>query len=257
METSTPSLQSLAGRVKRLEKQNRWLRRAGLAVLFLAAAVGVMGQARPSRVVEANEFVLKDSAGRVRARLSMEGTNRPTLSFYDENSHIPASLAGGDEPFLVLNRAGSNEQVSLGANKTLYGLALYDKTIRVGLSVQKGVPGLDLFDESGKRRAAITAPPTGPTFNLTDSDGKAGFTLWVAPFGAGPDLSMYDSAGKLRVDLVAPPGGPSLKLSDQDGFSTILGSTDLLIPRTGRKESTSAASLVLFGKDGKVLWSAP
>ena len=42
METSTPSLQSLAGRVERLEEQNRWLRRAGLAVLLLAAAVGVM-----------------------------------------------------------------------------------------------------------------------------------------------------------------------------------------------------------------------
>ena len=129
----------------------------------MAAAVGVMAQARPSRVVEANEFVLKDSAGRVRARLSMEVADRPTLTFYGKNGFIPASLAGGDEPFLVLNRAGSNEQVSLGASKTLYGLGLYDKTIRVGLSVQKGVPGLDLFDENGKRRAAITAASTGPT----------------------------------------------------------------------------------------------
>jgi len=31
----------------------------------------------------------------------------------------------------------------------------------------------------------------------------------------------------------------------------------LVMPRTGEKRKTSAALLVLFGKDGKVLWSAP
>jgi hypothetical protein len=68
---------------------------------------------------------------------------------------------------------------------------------------------------------------------------------------------MYDSTGKLRVALVAPLGGPSMKLEDEGGFSAVIGSTDLLTPRTGRKESTSAASLVLFGKDKKAIWSAP
>lgn len=255
----TPELQAITERVQKLERENRWLKRAGLSVLMLAAAALLMGQARPSRTVEANEFVLKDAVGKVRARLSMEETDRPTLTFYGKNALIPASasLAGGDEPFLVLHRAGSNGQVQLSANAHFLGLGLYEKAIRVGLAVQKGVPALDLFDENGKSRAAITAPPTGPTFNLTDSDSKAGFNLWVTALGAGPDFSMYDSGGKLRVDLVAPPGGPSMKLEDENGFSTIIGSTDLLAPRTGRKESTSAASLVLFGKDGKVLWSAP
>lgn len=257
METPTPSLQSVSDRLARLERQNRWFKRAGFALLLLAAAIAVMGQAGASRVLEANEFVLKDSAGKVRARLSMETADRPTLTFYASNGLLPALLAGGDEPFLVLNRAGSNEQISLSANKAFYGLGLYDKALRVGLSVQKGAPGLDLFDENGTRRVELTDDSSGPKFNLTDSDGKAGFALWVAPFGAGPDFSMYDSGGKLRVDLVAPPGGPSLKLEDEGGFSAILGSTDLLIPRTGRKEATSAASLLLFGKDGKVLWSAP
>jgi hypothetical protein len=41
---------------------------------------------------------------------------------------------------------------------------------------------------------------TGPTQNLTDSEGKAGFTLWVAPLGIGPDFNMYNGAGKLGCD---------------------------------------------------------
>jgi hypothetical protein len=81
--------------------------------------------------------------------------------------------------------------------------------------------------------------------------------MWVAPLGAGLDFSMYDASGGLRVDLVGPEGGPSLKLEEENGFSAILGSTDLVTPTTGRKEMTSAASLTLFGKGKKVIWSAP
>jgi hypothetical protein len=114
MEIFTASLQSLSERVARLEMQNRRLKKGGVTVLILAFAVMAMGQAQPRRVLEANEFVLKDAAGRMRARLSMEMTNRPTLTFYSENGGIPASLAGGDEPFLTLNRTESKQQVVLG-----------------------------------------------------------------------------------------------------------------------------------------------
>jgi len=34
-------------------------------------------------------------------------------------------------------------------------------------------------------------------------------------------------------------------------------STGLLTPHTGETHKTSAASVVLFGKAGKVIWSAP
>jgi hypothetical protein len=51
--------------------------------------------------------------------------------------------------------------------------------------------------------------------------------------------------------------GPRLELRDKQGFSAVLGNTSLVVPRTGKTENTSAASLVLFDKDGKVLSSAP
>jgi hypothetical protein len=81
--------------------------------------------------------------------------------------------------------------------------------------------------------------------------------------GAGKELAMLSrsgvamsgEAGVFRINL--DEGGPSLELNDNEGYSTTLGSTDLVALTSGRKERTAAASLVLFGKDKKVLWSAP
>ncbi len=262
MNTATSDPQSLVARIERLEKQNRFFKGGGLAVLLSVAALVLMGQARPNRTVEAEKFTLRDSRGQVRATLGIESEDRPTLSLYDAKGWPLVSLAGEEYPFLVLSRAGSKEEVMLLATKDLYGLAIYGEPkgakrgTRIGLAVVKGVPALSLYDENANERASIQTEPSGPSLKLTDKDGKAGFGLWVAPFG-GPDFSMYDASGKLRVDLVAPVGEPSLKLEDENGYSAIFGSTDLVNPATGRKETTSAASLTLFGKDRKVLWSTP
>jgi hypothetical protein len=51
--------------------------------------------------------------------------------------------------------------------------------------------------------------------------------------------------------------GPSVVVTDEAGYSARLGKSDLVNTNTGRAEKTSAASLVLFGKDQKVLWSVP
>ena len=259
MESDTLEMQAILSRIETVEKENRRLKRYALAALLLTGILVLTGQARPGHTIEANEFVLRDAAGRARARLSLESMQRPTLTFYQENGQLAASLAGGEEPFLTLSRAGSNEQASLEATKGFCGLGVYDKTIRAGLSIQNGVPGLDLFDERGKKTAAIASESTtGPSLNLNDPEGKAGFTLWVAPLGIGPDFSMYNGAGKLGVDITdLVETGPSLKLTDPDGYSTVIGSANLVQARTGEKHKTSAASLVLFGKDKEVLWSAP
>jgi len=39
--------------------------------------------------------------------------------------------------------------------------------------------------------------------------------------------------------------------------SAKIGSTGLMTPLTGESHKTSAASLVMSGKDGKVIWRAP
>src|SRR5260370_26114562 len=130
MQTSEPSIQILAERVTKLEAQNRRLRQSGIASLVLLSALVVMGQAQTNRVIEANAFQLKDATGKVRARLSMEGPDRPTLSFLDATSLPLVSLVGGNEPFLNLNRPGTAQQITLGANRVFYGLVLYENVIQ-------------------------------------------------------------------------------------------------------------------------------
>jgi hypothetical protein len=68
-------------------------------------------------------------------------------------------------------------------------------------------------------------------------------------------VTIWGKTGRFRVDL--GEDGPNLDLKDNEGYSTILGRTDLVASSSGRKQRTPAASLVLFGKDQKVLWSAP
>jgi hypothetical protein len=184
MQPLDPTVQALAERVAKLEAQNRTFRKALMAALVVASTIAVMGQARTSRVLEANEFILKDSSGTERAHLSVDTTIGPILTFYD-NNRISASLHGGNEPLLYLNRAESKGSLMLRTS----------------------------------------------------------------------GLSIWGNTGSFHVDLGEE--GPSLHLKDNEGYLTILGRTDLVTPASGVKQRTPAASLVLFGKDKKVLWSAP
>jgi len=73
----------------------------------------------------------------------------------------------------------------------------------------------------------------------------------------GPNIFLDDKDGVTRVSLGLIRNRPSLVIKDAQGFYAQLGSADLVTTRTGEERQTSAASLVLFGKDGKVIWSAP
>jgi hypothetical protein len=93
MELSSSDLQSLVARVERLERQNRLLKRIGLTLFLSGAAFVVMGQARPSRTVEAERFVLKDTGGRMRGLLAAgDENNGPGLLLYDSNGEIQVAI---------------------------------------------------------------------------------------------------------------------------------------------------------------------
>jgi len=257
MQSPDRSLRALAERVAKLEAQNRRLKQAGFAALILASAAVLMGQMQTGRVIEAYAFHLKDADGKVRARLSMDAADRPTLSLLDAKGGPVASLGGSSQPFLVLFRPGTKEQIKLGANTAFFGLGLYEKEIRAGLSIQDGTPGLNLFDESGTAQATLVARPTGSSFRLRNPAGKEISTLWVDSSVGGSSFNISGSAGSLSVNLGEDAGGPGLEISDNEGFSAILGRREMVVVGTGRKERKPAASLLLLGKNQKVLWSAP
>ena len=117
--SQTSEWDAVIGRLEKLERQNRLAKLMGAAILFLAAALVLMGQAAPKQTVEANEFVLKDSNGRVRGRWSVEqGTIFPDveysmLSLTDANDKRGISLEMGSGPAMLFNNVNGKGQVSL------------------------------------------------------------------------------------------------------------------------------------------------
>src|SRR4051794_38046006 len=97
--TSSPETSMHTGldeRVERLERehqrmarQNRLLRWSLLVVLPLAGLLALTGAQGPARkVLEGEEWVLKDAQGRVHARLAVDEQDEAHLMFYDEANAI-------------------------------------------------------------------------------------------------------------------------------------------------------------------------
>lgn len=94
--------------------------------------------------------------------------------------------------------------------------------------------------------------PTG----LALHDRKGLPYLWVSSSG----FSLHSGASKAGITiLVDGESGPSLSFTDESGVTRVtLGrTTKLQEERLGTVDEYLASSLVLLGKDGKVIWKAP
>jgi hypothetical protein len=90
-----PTLEDLAERVKRLERQNRILKSAGLVALLGIVATVLLGQTKSNqvaKVVEAEKFVVMDQHGTVRAMLSADSSGAQ-LRLFDEDDQVRIALA--------------------------------------------------------------------------------------------------------------------------------------------------------------------
>ena len=225
MQNSTSDLDLLAARIERLEKQNRRLKRSVLAVLLGAASLVVMGQARPSTTLGAQSFVLRDATGGKRAELVLESESprsipTPTLRFFDEK--------GNQTLFLSSTRLELAGQSDLGTN--------------IILDDAKGVARADLGLADDQSFVLLNDSKAVPRIRVELNHGQ-------------PKIALQNEKELPRLGLVIANDEPAVALDDAQGFSAVFGSTSLLGPGAG--PATSAASLVLFGKDGSALWSAP
>lgn len=86
----------LRDRVLKLEKQNRRFKQLGVAALIVAASFAVMGQTPSKKTVEANEFVLRDSNGSIRAKLSVRDDvgGMPQMVLLDAKGYASLELDG-------------------------------------------------------------------------------------------------------------------------------------------------------------------
>jgi hypothetical protein len=132
-----PTLDDLTTRLERLERQGRRWKRAAFVVLLGAAAVVVMGQAPPHRLpksLEAEEFVLRDSRGQVRASLgTAQGSNSTVLQFHGENGkpRTRITVASDGTSSLEVMDTGDHVRLLLGVR-------------------DNGVPRIWLGNETGK-----------------------------------------------------------------------------------------------------------
>src|SRR5260370_3366732 len=90
------TLETLTRRLERLEGENRWLKCLTLMLLLGIAAAGLMGQTaphRPLRALEAEEFLLRDNRGQVRASLgTTQNPSAAVLQIHHENGNPPMRL---------------------------------------------------------------------------------------------------------------------------------------------------------------------
>jgi hypothetical protein len=164
--------------------------------------------------------------------------------------------------FLIMAQAPSSKTVE--ADRFI--LRDGNGVIRAAIVMAGGQPDLSLFDEKGMTRLSLSG-------GAIEDGGKV----------LGGGLTLYDSHHRVRADFTAEDDSAFLQLYglnpddpirttvteaglyssgrvhlvDADGFEASLGAANLITPLTGETHKTSAASLILFGKDKNVIWKAP
>jgi hypothetical protein len=130
--------------------------------------------------------------------------------------------------------------------------------IRAELSMTGTGPTFKLLAESGAPQMTLSlndSSPQGPMMLFSDPQHHAGFSLSVLE-GMGSQLSLVGARPDIQARMEVAPGGTSLEMSDADGFTTSIGN-GMQTSKGKQPKKTTAASVTLYGKDRKVLWSTP
>ncbi len=207
----------LLSRVERLEKQNRRLKEGALAFVLAIASVGLMAQTK----------------------------QKPPTS---TSSQKPKPRAAAPAP-------APTGPTAIEAQ----GFILKDSNghVRAELGLTGSTPSLKFKDENGSALVTLALnsdAPGGPMLLLSDPQHHASVALSVLEH-AGPQLALTGERADIQLHMGVAPEGTTLELSDKDGFTTSIGSG--VVAKNGQAKQTSAASIVLYGKQRKVLWSVP
>lgn len=226
------NIEPLRQQVAVLERRLRRIQGAiGIILLALTATI-VMAQTASKRVLTANEFVLRDSAGVDRAKLGLE-RGGASLTIFDSQRRMRVRLSEG------LAGDGRSPTSDEAGQIDLYG---------------GGGRMVNLHTGSDGSRLLFWRVNESPGTGLTSEINLSGESVEPGVSG-GPRLAMGSPSNARHIVIDA--GAPQIRVMDGEGFETHIGSTDLIVTQTGTTSKTSAASLVLFDKNKKVLWSAP
>jgi len=130
--------------------------------------------------------------------------------------------------------------------------------IRAELSMAGTGPALKLRDENGTPLITLSLndnSPQGAMMLFSDPQHHAGVSLSVLE-GMGSQLSLVGERPDIQARMEVAPEGTSLEMSDANGFATSIGN-GMQASKGKQPKKTTAASVTLYGKDRKVLWSTP
>ncbi len=176
-------------RVAKLERQNRWMKRAGGVMLAAVACVFLMGQGKADKPgpVEATAFVLRDADGKNRGELGITDSGLCRLVLRDSQGHDMVCLSVNEEGTIAAlglrDKRGTNRVELVGAVEAA-GLNLNDirgdTRIRLYASPNdKQESRLVLFGPRRHARAVVSVDPGGSgRVKLKDKSGKL---VWKAP----------------------------------------------------------------------------
>lgn len=213
-----------ARRLERLERDNRRLKRAAVAGIALAAALGVLYSAacssgrHPAAIkpdaekVTAREFNVVDSAGKVRVKIAMDCSQaddcRPEIRLFDKDGK-PATAVGAG----TLTVSGEKDEASLLSDRLQFSVGSKGTSPSVTAQVGSGTGGGGLLSLEG------------------------------------------NNGGYVRVNA----NSPNIELKDSKGYVMDLGAVDLTAVVSGKTSQTTADSIVMFGNDSRhhMIWRAP
>jgi hypothetical protein len=221
----------LLARIEKLERQNKKMKVAMLALCLCLGALLTMGQTLPQKTansmerIEAREIVLSDGA--MNARLT------PNSLIFSSKSGYEAEKATITASSISLGGRYAMEIRPEGLICSRDGVPRFDLSVReIGASIAfKNGFGLmgTMLDES--------------TMVLINNDGM---------------LSMRPEhifIQKGEADALLAPN--SLRIRDTDKYKAILGQAGRIAAKKGDAHARSAASLTLLSKDDTVVWQAP
>ena len=152
----TERLKRLERRQAELQRTNRRMASVMGALILLAGSLVLMGETRQPQSLDAEQFVLRTSDGKVRGAMGI----------------TPDGAVG-----LNLNDIKGQTRITLDVSAD-------------------GAPGLDFYGPDGKLRATVALGPTGtPGMGLYDAAGKLRTSLDV-PAANTPGLAFYRESGK-------------------------------------------------------------
>ena len=162
------------------------------------------------------------------------------------------------EQFVLRDASGTIRGRLQTSSNGIAGLFLSSGTASAGLRV--GADGLAILamSEHGEPRVVLGNHKNAPEVLLIDKSNKVRVKLEIEGDGE-PRLALYDGARQPRVAVgTQSDGGPGVVLLDENGRPrAALGSRWLEQRNTGAVEERPDSSLVLFDKDGKIIWRAP